>query len=146
MSDNPFTKIVNDTLMTTSKIDKAIAELEKYLEQASEALNTSITGPNHIKITTNVPDNTLPAISSLMINFMSANQKGKKYIYLTNDIKSEMIAGWAVSEDGDSMSLIINKLKSSYPVSEEGYIKSIGELLTTTSIMDKAIELRKEVI
>ncbi|QYH17559.1 hypothetical protein HB664_16435 [Enterobacter sp. DNB-S2] len=146
MSDNPFTKIVNDTLMTTSKIDKAIADLEKYLEQASEALNTLIIGPNHIKLTTNVPDNTLPAISSLMISFMSTNQKGKKYIYLTNDIKSEMIAGWAVSEDGDSMSLIINKLKSSYPVSEDGYIKSIGELLTTTSIMDKAIELRKEVI
>lgn len=146
MSDNPFTKIVNDTLMTTSKIDKATADLEKYLEQASEALNTSIIGQNHIKLTTSVPDNTLPAIPSLMISFMSTNQKGKKYIYLTNNIKSEMIAGWAVSEDGDSMSLIINKLKSSYPVSEEGYIKSIGELLTTTSIMDKAIELRKKVI
>ncbi|QHD90366.1 hypothetical protein GRP89_10075 [Citrobacter freundii] len=145
MTDNPFTKVVKDTLHTTSKIDRAIADLEKYLSQASEALNSSIDGKINIKLTTDVSGTTLPTASTLALVFSSENQKGRKFIYITNGTRSELIAGWTINENAESMTLTINKLKSTYPVSEEGFIKSITELLATTSIMDIAVKMSNRI-
>lgn len=145
MTDNPFTKVVKETLYTTSKIDRAIADLEKYLSQASEALNSSINGRTNIKLTTEVSDTTLGTASSLVLFFSTDSQKGRKSIYITNGTRSELIAGWTINENAESMTLTINKLKSTYPVSEEGFIKSITELLATTSIMDTAVRMRNHI-
>lgn len=145
MTDNPFTKVVKDTLYTTSKIDRAIADLEKYLSQASEALNSSINGVTNIKLTTDMSGTTLPTASSIALMFADEAQKGKKFIFISNGSRSELIANWSVNENAESMTLTINKLKSTYPVSEEGFIKSITELLATTSIMDIAVRMRNSI-
>ncbi|MCE2009144.1 hypothetical protein [Enterobacter ludwigii] len=145
MTDNPFTKVVKETLYTTSKIDRAIADLEKYLSQASEALNSSIDGKTNIKLTTDVSGTTLRTASTLALVFSPESQKGRKFIYITNGVRSELIAGWTINENAESMTLTINKLKSTYPVSEEGFIKSITELLATTSIMDIAVRMSNQI-
>jgi hypothetical protein len=142
MTDNPFKKIVVDSVSKIDKVDRSIEMLEQYLDQASEALNESIKGSFAIKLNTKYVPGTLDTSDLFAVATFNNNPKAK-FIFISNSFHSKMIANITFDESGEDMSLVINKLKSTYPTSEEGFISCIGSILSTTSFADWAVKLRR---
>ncbi|WP_312226732.1 hypothetical protein [Pseudescherichia sp.] len=141
MNDNPFRKIVADSVSKVNKVERSIGMLNHYLTQASDALNESIEGRFRIYLDTKYVTGTLNVADVFSITTFSGDTKTKP-IYLSNSFHTKLIATITFDESGDDMSLVINKLKSTYSTSEKGFISCIGSILSTTSIADWAVKLR----
>lgn len=122
------------------------SKFKAFLNQASEALNKSLTGTAELFITLDVGQEKLtsnPGLFAVLLTGSLNKEENRGYIFISNELKAELIASWVIIEDNDEISLTINKVQESYNADDAGMIQAINDILSQKSIMEKALQLKK---
>ncbi|HGE6736311.1 TPA: hypothetical protein ACGCBI_002944 [Serratia marcescens] len=145
MINNPFSKVVKNSLERVDNVAKAGSDLENYLVKASEALNDALSGTYKIFLTSR-KDKATAGVSGLIDFFENAqgvDRNTDKNIYICNPLRGEIIAKWKINKEATEMTITLGKIVNIYPVNDDGYISAISDILDYGDIMTKAVNLKK---
>ncbi|MCM7766238.1 hypothetical protein [Enterobacter bugandensis] len=147
MSDNPFDKIISESLGNINKLSRLKSEFSKKLSLASESLNNALPGTFKLDLRLKL-GNVTPsaAISAVMFTLRMSNEDSKGFVFLANQLTAEIVCSWEIDETSDTLSITCNKVKNTYPTTDEGITEAIVFLLSQKSVLEMAIRLKKEIV
>lgn len=146
MSDNPFDKIINESLGNINKLSRLKSGFEKKLSLASESLNNALSGNFTLDLRLKL-GNVIPssAINAIMFTLRMSNEDSKGFVFLANQATAEIVSSWEIDETSDTLSITCNKVKNTYSTTDDGFTEAVAYIISQRSVLEIAMKLKKQI-
>ncbi|MCU1795687.1 hypothetical protein CUU45_00060 [Pectobacterium polaris] len=144
MSENPFDKIINESLGNINKLSQIKSEFSRILALASESLNNALQGQHKLDLRIKLGNENLASgMSAIIFTLQFNHDDSKGFIFLTNELKAEVTGSWEIDEKSETISITYNKIKNTSLTTQEGITEAVSFVISQKSFLETAIKLKK---